>query len=133
MISFLCRALSTTSRLRTNQRPFLSHSRRLRFNRSGLKCPPNGADANLVLLGELGNGRALAVAIGNDLLLAIIQSVGSPKLLALALGALDTLFRALADQATLLGNAAHDGYLFVKDIIRTVITSGARKSWRSRT
>ena len=59
-----------------------------------------------------------AVAIGNDPLLTIIKALGTPKLLALPLGTLDTLVRALADQATLkLGNAAHDGYLFVKQLL----------------
>src|SRR6516162_8093859 len=76
----------------------------------GLKRPPNRADTNAVFFGKLGDSRALAVAVGNDTLLAVIETLGTAELLALSLGASDALIRALADQATLeLGNAAHDG------------------------
>jgi len=75
----------------------------------GLRRPPYRAHTNLVFLGELGDCRPMSVTIGNDPLLTGIKSLGAPKFLALLPGSLDTLIRALADQAALkLGNAAHD-------------------------
>jgi hypothetical protein len=59
---------------------------------------------------EFGDCCPLSVPIGNDPLLAGIQSLGTAKLLALLPCSLDALVGALADQATLkFSNTAHDG------------------------
>jgi hypothetical protein len=69
---------------------------------AGLKRPPDRAEANLILLGQLRHGGALGVAVGNHALLAVTQGSWPPELGALSLGALDALLATLLDQAALL-------------------------------
>jgi hypothetical protein len=81
----------------------------------------HAAHLDVVLLGQLDDGRTLGVAVGNRAPLAFVESLWSTELGALALGPLDALLAALADQAALeFGNAAHDGQHQPADIGRGV-------------
>src|SRR5690349_6564608 len=81
-----------------------------RFPGFGLKRPPDGADPAAVFLRKLGNRSTLAITVGNDPLLAIVQPLGPPKLLALAPSPLNAGIGAAANEAALeLSNTAHDG------------------------
>ena len=65
----------------------------------GLKRPPDGADANLVLGRQLRDRLALTVQLGNYPLLTSIKTLRAPKLLTLAFGPLDPRVGTAADQA----------------------------------
>ena len=63
----------------------------------------------------------LAVTVGNNPLLTVVEPLRTSKLLALTLGALNTFLGAAADQLVLeLGNAAHAGQDKHFDVARGV-------------
>jgi hypothetical protein len=65
---------------------------------AGLKAPPDGADSDLIFRGKLLHGLAFGVALSHHAPLALVERRRSAELRALALGALDALLAALADQ-----------------------------------
>ena len=75
-----------------------------------LKRPPDRADADSVFFSQFGDRGPFTVPIGDDTLLASVEALRTPKLLALALSPLDSRIGATADQTALkLRNAAHYG------------------------
>jgi hypothetical protein len=78
-----------------------------RFLGFGLKCPPDRADANTVLIGQFGHCHARSVKLGNLPFLSSIKPIRSTKLLAEPSCPLNTLVSAGTDQVALeLSDAA---------------------------
>jgi hypothetical protein len=59
-----------------------------------VEVPSKWSNSDAVLLCKLRDCRALAVTVGNHALLAVIEPLGAPKLLALTLGALNAFLGA---------------------------------------